>query len=180
MSKFLSKKYKGLTPYTPGEQPRDNVFIKLNTNESPFPPSPKAIKAAVAAAEKVNLYSDPACTDLIKSVAAAFEVPENCIVCSNGSDEVLSPHIDAKDLIVDDKVKVSWRPDRRCTFRYLGDLQFEVEAAENSKLKVGNTFYCSLFILGEPLYISRLVQGKNPPVDFVVGNKDGLCELEKV
>lgn len=90
MSKFLSKKYKGLTPYTPGEQPRDNVFIKLNTNESPFPPSPKAIKAAVAAAEKVNLYSDPACTDLIKAVAAAFEVPENCIVCSNGSDEVLS------------------------------------------------------------------------------------------
>lgn len=98
----------------------------------------------------------------------------------NGSDKVLSPHIDAKDLIVGDKLKVSWRPDRRCTFRYLDDLQFEVEAAENSKLKVGNTFYCSLFILGEPLYISRLVQGKNPPVDFVVGNKDGLCELEKV
>lgn len=97
----------------------------------------------------------------------------------SGSDKVLSPHIDAKDLIVGDKVKVSWRPDRRCTFRYLGDLQFEVEAAENSKLKVGNTFYCSLFILGEPLYISRLVQGKNPPVDFVVGNKDGLCELKK-
>jgi hypothetical protein len=63
----------------------------------------------------------------------------------NGSDKVLSPHIDAKELNVDDKVKVSWRPDRRCTFRYLGDQQFEVEAAENSKLKVGNTFCCSLF-----------------------------------
>jgi hypothetical protein len=45
---------------------------------------------------------------------------------------------------------------------------------------VDNTFYCNLFILGEPLYLSRLVQGKNPPVDFVVGNRDGLCELEKV
>ena len=95
----------------------------------------------------------------------------------NGSDKVLSPHIDVKELNVGDKVKVSWRPDRRCTFRYLGDQQFEVEAAENSKLKVGNTFYCSLFILGEPLYLAQLVQGKNPPVDFVVGNRDGLCEL---
>jgi hypothetical protein len=98
----------------------------------------------------------------------------------SGSEKVLSPHIDATELNVGDKVKVSWRPDRRCTFRYLGDQQFEVERAENSKLKVGNTFYCSLFILGEPLYLSQLVQGKNPPVDFVVGNKDGLCELEKV
>ena len=98
----------------------------------------------------------------------------------NGSDKVLSPHIDAKELNTGDRVKVSWRPDRRCIFRYLGDQQFEVEAAENSKLKVGNTFYCSLFILGEPLYISCLVQSKNPPVDFVVGNKGGLCELEKI
>ena len=98
----------------------------------------------------------------------------------NGSDKVLSPHIDVKELNVGDKVKVSWRPDRRCTFRYLGEQQFEVEAAENSKLKVGNTFCCSLFILGEPLYLSQLVQGKNPPVDFVVGNKDGLCELSRI
>jgi hypothetical protein len=45
---------------------------------------------------------------------------------------------------------------------------------------VGNTFYCSLFILGEPLYLAQLVQGKNPPVDFVVGNKDGLCELDRI
>jgi len=98
----------------------------------------------------------------------------------SGSDKVLSPHIEVKELKVGDKVKVSWRPDRRCTFRYLGEEKFEVEAAENSKLKVGNTFYCSLFILGEPLYLARLVQGKNPPVDFVVGNKDGLCELNRI
>ena len=98
----------------------------------------------------------------------------------SGSDKVLSPHIDVNELNVGDRVTVSWRPDRRCTFRYLGGQQFEVEAAENSKLKVGNTFYCCLFILGEPLYLSQLVQGKNPPVDFVVGNLDGLCELKKL
>jgi hypothetical protein len=95
------------------------------------------------------------------------------------SNAVLSPHIEAKELKKGDLVKVSWRPNRRCTFRYLGKEQFVVETAENSKLKVGDTFYCSLFILGEPLYLSRLVQGNNPPVDFVVGNKGGLCELER-
>ena len=98
----------------------------------------------------------------------------------SGSDEVLSPHIAVADLSVGDCVKVSWKPDRRCTFRYLGEQKFVVESAENSKLKVGNTFCCSLFILGEPLYLTGLVQGDNLPLDFVVGNRDGLCELEKV
>ena len=97
----------------------------------------------------------------------------------SNSDEVLSPHIKAVDLHVGDRVKVSWRPNRSCTFRYLGDEQFIVEVAANSKLKMGDTFYCNLFILGEPLYLSCLVQNDNPPVDFVVGNKGGLCELEK-
>jgi histidinol-phosphate aminotransferase len=90
MSKFLSKKYEGLIPYTPGEQPRDNVFIKLNTNESPFPPSQKAVEACEAVLKRVNLYSDPDCRELKKAVAASYGVPEKCIVCSNGSDEVLS------------------------------------------------------------------------------------------
>lgn len=81
------------------------------------------------------------------------------------------------DLKVGDHISVSWKPNRHCTFRYLGDYRFIVEQSENSKLKVGNTFRCALFILGEPLYLNDLVQGDNPPVAFVVGNKDGLCEL---
>lgn len=95
------------------------------------------------------------------------------------SNEVLSPRIKADELKKGDLVKVSWMPNRRCTFHCLGKEQFVVETAENSKLKVGDTFYCSQFILGEPLYLSQLVQGDNPPVDFVVGNKGGLCELER-
>ena len=95
----------------------------------------------------------------------------------SGSDKVVSPHIDTDELTVGNRVRVSWMPNRHCVFRYLGELQFIVEQAENSKLKEGNTFYCGLFILGEPLYLSRLVQGDNPPVDFVVGSKGGLCEL---
>ena len=95
----------------------------------------------------------------------------------NGSNQVKSQHVKTEDLSVGDLVSVSWKPNRRCTFRYLGDYRFIIEQAENSKLKVGNTFRCGLFIQGEPLYLSDLVQSNNPPVAFVVGNRDGLCEV---
>lgn len=97
----------------------------------------------------------------------------------NGSNFVKSKHIKTDDLNVGDCISVTWKPNRRCTFRYLGDQKFIVEKAENSKLKVGNTFSCGIFILGEPLYLNDLVQDKNAPVAFVVGNKDGLVELNK-
>ena len=95
------------------------------------------------------------------------------------SDWVCSPHIDVAELHENEHVEVSWKPNRHCVFRYLGEGRFIVEKAENSKLKVGNTFSCSFLILNEPLYIVNLVQGDNAPVDFVVGNKDGLCEIIK-
>lgn len=90
MSKFLSSERLGLTPYTPGEQPQNIKFIKLNTNESPFMPSPKAVEYAAEAAKKLNLYPDPECRELTESLAKTFEVmPEN-VITGNGSDEILS------------------------------------------------------------------------------------------
>ena len=64
MSRWISREAARLAPYTPGEQPQDQQYTKLNTNESPFPPSPKVMKA-VSRAEilKLNLYSDPACAE---------------------------------------------------------------------------------------------------------------------
>lgn len=60
MSRFLSKRLEGLESYTPGEQPQDKKYIKLNTNESPFPPSPEVIKAInTAEVSALNLYPDP-------------------------------------------------------------------------------------------------------------------------
>lgn len=99
---------------------------------------------------------------------------------TSGSDPVISKHISVDDLKIGDRVAVSWKPDRRCTFRYLGNAKFAVEQAENSKLKVGDTFSTTLFILHEPLYLNNLVQGNNPPVPFVIGNRDGLCEIERI
>ena len=69
MSRFLSSGHAALTPYTPGEQPRDQQYTKLNTNESPFPPSPLVQAAAAGAAGSLNLYNDPACTALREAAA---------------------------------------------------------------------------------------------------------------
>ena len=90
MSRFFVSRYDDLIPYTPGEQPRDQVFVKLNTNESPFPPSPEVIKAASEAAETLRLYSDPDSTDLTQAVAGYFGVRPEEVLMTNGSDEILN------------------------------------------------------------------------------------------
>ena len=90
MSRYFSEKYSALTPYTPGEQPRDRQFVKLNTNENPYPPSVKAREYAAQAAERLHLYSDIGCTALTAKLAALYGVPEECILFTNGSDEALN------------------------------------------------------------------------------------------
>ena len=90
MSKFLVEKYRALEPYTPGEQPKDTQYVKLNTNESPFPPSPSAVAMAAQAAGSLQLYSDPECRELVKIGAATLGVGEDEILFTNGSDEMLN------------------------------------------------------------------------------------------
>ena len=90
MSRFFSEKYKNLTPYTPGEQPRDMKYIKLNTNESPYLPSEKAIEMAAMAARSLQLYPDPECSELHTKLAALYGVDKECVLAGNGSDEILN------------------------------------------------------------------------------------------
>ena len=90
MSVYFSDKYKALTPYTPGEQPKQRRFIKLNTNESPFPPSKKAQEYAAKAAESLQLYSDPTCAKLTAKVAEVLGVEADEVLLTNGSDEILN------------------------------------------------------------------------------------------
>ena len=91
MSKFFSLKFDRLIPYVPGEQPKDmSRFIKLNTNESPFSPSPKAQKYAAEAIEKTMLYSDPECYKLRSALADRYGVGAENVICGNGSDDILN------------------------------------------------------------------------------------------
>lgn len=89
---YWSEKAKSLTPYVPGEQPGDQEqWIKLNTNENPYPPSPKALEAgAKALNERLRLYPDPDSTALRAAIAAHHSVAADQVFLGNGSDEVLA------------------------------------------------------------------------------------------
>lgn len=91
MSKYFNRRFAGLDVYTPGEQPKDMKYIKLNTNESPYPPSPEVI-AAVNAEETANLrlYPDPECTVLKEKLASLYDVGRENIYLANGSDDILN------------------------------------------------------------------------------------------
>ena len=86
----MSEKFASLTPYTPGEQPKNMQYVKLNTNESPFPPSQTAQTLASAAAKELQLYPDPECRTLTQAVADTLGVDFSQVLLTNGSDEILN------------------------------------------------------------------------------------------
>jgi len=91
MSKFWSDRTKGLDPYVPGEQPKDKQFIKLNTNESPYPCSLQALEAmSKAVSDDLRLYPDPNADELKQSIADLYNVGKENVFVGNGSDEVLA------------------------------------------------------------------------------------------
>ena len=91
MKEFWSARIRDAVPYVPGEQPKNRKFIKLNTNENPYPPSPKVLEAIKTAAnDSLRLYPDPECTALREAIAQREGLMPEQVFCSNGSDEVLA------------------------------------------------------------------------------------------
>ena len=91
MSKFLNQRLSAIEAYTPGEQPQDKKYIKLNTNESPFPPSDGVIRAINENEVKdLRLYCDPECKKLRSALARLYSVEDENIFLSNGSDDILN------------------------------------------------------------------------------------------
>lgn len=91
MSRFISQRFTNLEAYVPGEQPQDKRYIKLNTNESPFPPSPEVFAAINAQeVEKLNLYPDPEGRVLRQRLAQFYGVGMENVFLANGSDELLN------------------------------------------------------------------------------------------
>ena len=91
MSRFMNPQLAGLEAYVPGEQPRDMQYIKLNTNESPYPPAPSVVEAMTGEqVELLRLYSDPTAKGLKEKLAALYGVKTENVFVSNGSDEVLN------------------------------------------------------------------------------------------
>ena len=91
MNPFLSAEAARLDPYTPGEQPQGQPYVKLNTNESPFPPSPRVLEAlSREEVSRLNLYSDPACALLDGAIAKRYGLSRENVISGNGSDEILA------------------------------------------------------------------------------------------
>ncbi|MEN6330786.1 MAG: histidinol-phosphate transaminase [Smithella sp.] len=91
MSRYWSHIVKNIKPYVPGEQPKDQKYIKLNTNENPYPPSAKALEAIKNAAnETLRLYPDPSGDELRETIAAHFHLKKENVFIGNGSDELLA------------------------------------------------------------------------------------------
>ncbi|MBZ0093123.1 MAG: histidinol-phosphate transaminase [Sulfuricellaceae bacterium] len=91
MSRYWSSVVQGLTPYVPGEQPKLAKLVKLNTNENPYGPSPRALEAMRGeAGDTLRLYPDPHCDRLKEAIAAFYAVAPSQVFVGNGSDEVLA------------------------------------------------------------------------------------------
>lgn len=89
--------------------------------------------------------------------------------------------VHSSELTVGQFVEVTWLPNRRCVFRYEGEDQFIVTQSENAKLQVGDTFSCTHFLQGQPMYLDHLIQVGSPtPVSYVAGNKGGLKTVKKL
>ena len=91
MSKYLDERYSSLAAYVPGEQPQDKKYIKLNTNESPYPPSKETLDAVnVGETELLRLYPDPDGKILTKKLADYYGVESKNVFLANGSDDILN------------------------------------------------------------------------------------------
>ncbi len=115
MNRFWSRRIQDVVPYTPGEQPRGKNFIKLNTNECPYPPSPKVTEAIRrAAGDSLRLYPDPECTELRAAIARREGLQISQVFCGNGSDEVLAfafqAFFDPEQEVVFPKITYSFYP----------------------------------------------------------------------
>jgi histidinol-phosphate aminotransferase len=90
MSRFWSPVVHGLSPYVPGEQPKLDGIVKLNTNENPYGPSPRVVAAIASAMDRLRLYPDPRASCLCEAIAARYHVAPEQVFVGNGSDEVLA------------------------------------------------------------------------------------------
>ncbi len=87
---FFRPEIEAMSGYVPGEQPQDGAFIKLNTNENPYPPSPAVASAIEEAAQRLRKYPDPMAGEFRRRAAELLGVGPDWILCGNGSDDILT------------------------------------------------------------------------------------------
>lgn len=90
------------------------------------------------------------------------------------SDVVFDEKVSSDDLCIGQLIKLTWLPDRECTIRYEGKGHFTVVQSQNTRLAIGDTFECHLFINHEPAYLANWQHGDSKPTTYCIGKKDGI------
>lgn len=98
----------------------------------------------------------------------------------NESDIFKGEGICTADLSVNDLIRVSWLPNRQCTFRYLGNNRFEVMESIHAKLQIGDTFDAIAFIIGKPMYLDNLKRQDETTTSYIAGKKNGITSVRKL
>ena len=181
MSRFFTDKYAALTPYTPGEQPRDMQYTKLNTNESPFPPSPGVAAAVAEQCGKLQLYSDPETTALRAKLSEIYGVSPRQILVTNGSDEVLNfafmAFADAKSPLVFPDITYGFYP----VFAQLNNIPYE-EIPLKEDFSVDPADYMAVnktVVIANPNAPTGMVLGLDQIEEIVRSNPDNVVIVDE-
>lgn len=181
MSKFLVSDRFNLVPYTPGEQPKDMKYIKLNTNESPYPPSEKAVLYAKKGCELSNLYPDPTCSALSKKLAEFYDVDYENIILTNGSDEALNFSF----IAFCNKDKKAVFPDITygfySVFAELNNVPYEeIPLEENFKIDINKyKNNDSTVFIANPNAPTGLILSISQIEEIVIANKDNVVIIDE-
>ena len=181
MSRFFSNKYDALTPYTPGEQPKILNLVKLNTNESPFPPSPKTVKAAAEAAERLELYSDPTCSVLTEKMAEILGVKPEQVLMTNGSDEILNfafmAYGDKNMPIVFPDITYGFYP----VFAQLSNIPYEeIPLDDEFKIRVSNYIGINkTIVIANPNAPTGIALSLNEIEEIIKSNPDNIVVIDE-
>lgn len=181
MSRFFSSKYSSLEAYTPGEQPKDMKYIKLNTNESPFPPSPKVIEYAKEESGRLNLYSDPESRVLTQKAADLFGVKYENVLMTNGSDEILNfafmAFCDEKKGIAFPSISYGFYP----VFAELNHIPYkEIPLKEDFSIDVED--YCNIgmnIVIANPNAPTGLALTADEIEKIVTSNRDSVVIIDE-
>ncbi len=181
MSSFFSKKYKDLVPYTPGEQPRDKKYIKLNTNESPFPPSKNVFRAVKNEAKNLQLYSDPESSRIRMALAKKYGVEKENVIVGNGSDEILNfafmAFSDEDTPLVFPDISYGFYP----VFAKVNNLPYE-EKPLNEEFKISPDDYIKTgktVVIANPNAPTGLALSKSDIEKIVLSNKDNIVIIDE-
>ncbi len=181
MSSFFTKRYAALEPYTPGEQPQDMQYVKLNTNESPFPPSPGVAAAVAAECARLQLYSDPESRKLTEKLAEVYGVKPEQVLMTNGSDEILNfafmAFADEERPLVFPDISYGFYP----VFAQLNHIPYE-EIPLKEDFSIDPADYCGggkTVVLANPNAPTGMSLSLQQIEQIVAGNPDGVVIVDE-